>query len=55
MEEIKSLGGFDKLMETLKKRLSEQEKKKLHDITFSWFHPLKNEWYPYLNSLRKGE
>ena len=26
MEEIKSLGGFDKLMETLKKRLSEQEK-----------------------------
>ena len=36
-------------------RLSEQEKKKLHDITFSWFHPLKNEWYPYLNSLRKGE
>ena len=36
-------------------RLSEQEKKKLHDITFSWFHPIKNEWYPYLNSLRKGE
>ena len=27
MEEIKSLGGFDKLMETLKKRLSEQEKR----------------------------
>ena len=26
-EEIKSLGGFDKLMETLKKRLSEQEKR----------------------------
>ena len=36
-------------------RLSEEEKKKLHDITFSWFHPLKNEWYPYLNRLRKGE
>ncbi len=36
-------------------RLSEEEKKKLHDITFSWFHPLKNEWYPYLNNLRKGE
>ena len=36
-------------------RLSEEEKKKLHDITFSWFHPLKNEWYPYLNKLRKGE
>ena len=36
-------------------RLSEEEIKKLHDITFSWFHPLKNEWYPYLNSLRKGE
>ena len=29
MEEIKSLGGFDKLMETLKKRLSEQEKRHL--------------------------
>ena len=27
MEEIKSLGGFDKLMETLKKRLLEQEKR----------------------------
>ncbi len=27
MEEIKSLGGFDKLMEILKKRLSEQEKR----------------------------
>ena len=27
MEEIKSLGGFNKLMETLKKRLSEQEKR----------------------------
>ena len=27
MEEIKSLGGFDKLMETLKKRLSDQEKR----------------------------
>ena len=27
MEEIKSLGGFDKLMETLKKRLSEQDKR----------------------------
>jgi len=27
MEDIKSLGGFDKLMETLKKRLSEQEKR----------------------------
>ena len=27
MEEIKSLGGFDKLIETLKKRLSEQEKR----------------------------
>ena len=27
MEEIKSLGGFDKLMETLKKRFSEQEKR----------------------------
>ena len=27
MEEIKSLGGFDKLMETLKKRISEQEKR----------------------------
>ena len=27
MKEIKSLGGFDKLMETLKKRLSEQEKR----------------------------
>ena len=27
MEEIKSLGGFDKLMETFKKRLSEQEKR----------------------------
>ena len=27
MEEIKSLGGFDKLMEALKKRLSEQEKR----------------------------
>ena len=27
MDEIKSLGGFDKLMETLKKRLSEQEKR----------------------------
>ena len=27
MEEIKSLGGFEKLMETLKKRLSEQEKR----------------------------
>ena len=27
MEEIKSLDGFDKLMETLKKRLSEQEKR----------------------------
>ena len=27
MEQIKSLGGFDKLMETLKKRLSEQEKR----------------------------
>ena len=27
MEEIKSLGGFDKLMETIKKRLSEQEKR----------------------------
>ena len=27
MAEIKSLGGFDKLMETLKKRLSEQEKR----------------------------
>ena len=27
MEEIESLGGFDKLMETLKKRLSEQEKR----------------------------
>ncbi len=27
MEEIKSLGGFDKLMESLKKRLSEQEKR----------------------------
>ena len=27
MEEIKSLGGFDKLMETLKERLKEQEKR----------------------------
>ena len=27
IKEIKSLGGFDKLMETLKKRLSEQEKR----------------------------
>ena len=27
MDEIKSLGGFDKLIETLKKRLQEQEKR----------------------------
>jgi hypothetical protein len=27
LEEVKSLGGFEKLMETLKKRLSEQEKR----------------------------
>ena len=34
MEEIKSLGGFDKLMETLKKRLSEQEKR--HHGGYIW-------------------
>ena len=32
--------------------LSEKDKKKLHDIMYTWFHPIKNEWYPYLHNLK---
>ena len=32
--------------------LSEKEMNKIHNIMFSWFHPLKNEWYPYLHNLK---
>ena len=32
--------------------IKEYDKEKLHKIIFSWFHPLKNEWYPYLHNLK---
>jgi len=35
--------------------LSERDKKKLHNIMYSWFHPIKNEWYPYLHNLKNWE
>ena len=36
----------------IKIKLSDSDKEKLHKIIFSWFHPLKNEWYPYLHNLK---
>ncbi|MBL6819671.1 MAG: beta-N-acetylglucosaminidase domain-containing protein [SAR86 cluster bacterium] len=36
----------------IKIKLLESDKEKLHKIIFSWFHPLKNEWYPYLHNLK---
>ncbi len=38
-----------------KKKINEKDRHKIHEIMFSWFHPLKNEWYPYLHNLKKGE
>ena len=38
-----------------KNKLNDNDKHKIHEIMFSWFHPLKNEWYPYLHNLKKGE
>ena len=38
-----------------KNKLHDKDKHKIHEIMFSWFHPLKNEWYPYLHNLKKGE
>ena len=38
-----------------KTKLHDEDKHKIHEIMFSWFHPLKNEWYPYLHNLKKGE
>jgi len=44
------------LFDPLKKiNLSERDKKKLHNIMYSWFHPIKNEWYPYLHNLKNWE
>ena len=38
-----------------KKKLQDKDRHKIHEIMFTWFHPLKNEWYPYLHNLKKGE
>ena len=38
-----------------KNKLHDKDRHKIHEIMFSWFHPLKNEWYPYLHNLKKGE
>ena len=38
-----------------KMNLKKEEKDKIHKIMFTWFHPLKNEWYPYLHNLKNWE
>ena len=38
-----------------KVNLKKEDKDKIHKIMFSWFHPLKNEWYPYLHNLKNWE
>ena len=45
----------DRLNPNSKKKLQDKDRHKIHEIMFSWFHPLKNEWYPYLHNLKKGE
>lgn len=35
--------------------LKKEDKDKIHKIMFTWFHPLKNEWYPYLHNLKNWE
>ena len=36
-------------------KLTKEDKDKIHKIMFTWFHPLKNEWYPYLHNLKNWE
>ena len=38
-----------------KVNLKKEDKDKIHKIMFTWFHPLKNEWYPYLHNLKNWE
>jgi len=39
----------------VKVNLKKEDKDKIHKIMFTWFHPLKNEWYPYLHNLKNWE
>ena len=39
----------------VKLNLKKEDKDKIHKIMFTWFHPLKNEWYPYLHNLKNWE
>ena len=36
-------------------KIDSDTKDKIHKIMFTWFHPLKNEWYPYLHNLKNWE
>jgi hypothetical protein len=47
---------YIKLFDPNKKiNLKKEDKDKIHKIMFTWFHPLKNEWYPYLHNLKNWE
>ena len=49
---IKNIDWFNP---DLKNKLSRKDQEKIEKIMLSWFHPLKNEWYPYLHNLKKGD
>ena len=46
---IKNIDWFNP---DLKNKLSRKDQEKIEKIMLSWFHPLKNEWYPYLHTLK---
>ena len=37
------------------RKICKDNKEDIKKILQEWFSPLKNEWYPYLHNLKKGE
>ena len=49
------IAAYNSTNPKVKVNLKKEDKDKIHKIMFTWFHPLKNEWYPYLHNLKNWE